>query len=79
MARKEYNGFKVVSAVIPSEQKGYSAAVAVKALALGGAPRFHAILPGQTFKTAHDADLASVQELERLIDVDSEGEPVWAS
>lgn len=76
MARKELNGFEVVSAVIPGEG-GYRAAVAIKALGFSGAPGFHAILPGQTFKTAHDADLAAVAELERLVDVDMDGEPVW--
>lgn len=76
MARKELNGFEVVSAVIPGKG-GYRAAVATKALGFSGAPSFHAILPGQTFKTAHDADLAAVAELERLVDVDTDGEPVW--
>lgn len=76
MARRELNGFEVVSAVIPGEG-GYRAAVAIKALGFSGAPGFHAILPGQTFKTAHDADLAAVSELERLVDVDTDGEPVW--
>ncbi|MDU8558394.1 hypothetical protein RYB05_07195 [Pseudomonas syringae pv. actinidiae] len=61
MARKEYNGFEVVSAVMPSEQ-GYNAAIAIKALGAGGAPRFH----------------AAVQELQRLTGIDAEGEPVWA-
>ncbi|RRV06696.1 hypothetical protein EGJ27_13105 [Pseudomonas sp. v388] len=76
MARKELNGFEVVSAVIPSDGS-YRAAVAIKAMGQGGAPRFHAVLPEETFKTAHDADLAAVRELERLVDVDAEGEPVW--
>mgnify|MGYP001184948101 FL=1 len=76
MARKQYNGFEVVSAVMPSEQ-GYNAAIAVKALGAGGAPRFHALLPDQKFKTADDADLAAVQELQRLVDINAEGEPVW--
>ena len=75
MARTEYEEFEAVSAVIPGEE-GYLAAIAVKARA-GGAPRFHAVLPGQTFKTAHDADLAAVQELERLVNVDAEGELIW--
>ncbi|MBC3955097.1 hypothetical protein [Pseudomonas triticifolii] len=75
MARTEYEEFEAVSAVIPGEE-GYRAAIAVKARA-GGAPRFHAVLPGQTFKTAHDADLAAVQKLERLVNVDAEGELVW--
>ncbi|MCD5995198.1 hypothetical protein KDX38_16040 [Pseudomonas sp. CDFA 602] len=77
MARKEYDEFEAVSAVIPGEQ-GYRAAVAVKARA-GGAPRFHPVLPGETFKTAHEADLAATQELERLASVDAEGELVWGA
>ncbi|MEE3914496.1 hypothetical protein [Pseudomonas viridiflava] len=75
MARKEYEEFEAVSAVMPGEE-GYRAAIAVKARA-GGAPRFHAVLPGQTFKTAHEADLAASAELERLASVDAEGELVW--
>ncbi|MFJ4142293.1 hypothetical protein [Pseudomonas sp. NPDC089734] len=75
MARKEFKEYEAVSAVIPGEG-GYSAAIAVKALDAGGAPRFHPVLPGEKFKTAHDADLAAVRELERLIDVDGEGELV---
>ncbi|RXT91339.1 hypothetical protein B1F69_14345, partial [Pseudomonas syringae] len=77
MARKEYNGFEVVSAVMPSEQ-GYNAAIAVKALGAGGAPRFHALLPDQKFKTAADAELAAVPQLQRLADIDADGAPVWA-
>ncbi|KOP52421.1 hypothetical protein NLO72_05915 [Pseudomonas tremae] len=77
MARKEYNGFEVVSAVMPSEQ-GYRAAIAIKGLGAGGAPRFQALLPEQTFKTADDADLAAAQELQRLTGIDAEGEPLWA-
>ncbi|MCV4288898.1 hypothetical protein OH708_13355 [Pseudomonas capsici] len=78
MARKVFNAFEAVSAVIPGEG-GYRAAIAVKALGAGGAPRFHPVLPGEKFKTAHDADLAATQELERLTDVDAEGELVWAA
>ena len=72
MARKEFNDVEAVSAVIPGEG-GYSAAIAVKALG-AGAPRFHRILDGQTFKTAHEADQAATLELARLVDVDAEGE-----
>jgi hypothetical protein len=78
MARKELNGFEVVSAVIPGDG-AYRAAVAVKAIGVGGAPRFHGVLPGQTFATAHDADAAAVLELERLTGVDDEGQPVWSN
>ncbi len=44
-----------------------------------GAPKFHKILDGQTFKTASDADDAATVQLERLIDVDEEGQLTWAS
>lgn len=72
MARKELNNFEAVSAVVPGEG-GYSAAIAVKALNAGGAPMFNKVLVGQTFKTAHDADVAATGELARLIDIDAEG------
>ncbi|MDB6145634.1 MAG: hypothetical protein JWP80_4678 [Pseudomonas sp.] len=76
MARKEFNDVEAVSAVMPGEG-GYSAAIAVKALNAGGAPRFHRVLDGQTFKTAHEADQAATEELARLIDVNAEGELVF--
>lgn len=44
-----------------------------------GAPQFHKILDGQTFKTASDADDAATVQLERLIGVDEEGQLAWAS
>lgn len=78
MARKEFSHHEVVSAVVPGEA-GYSAAVAVKALDGMGAPRFHKILDGQTFKTADDADQAAAQHLEHLIEVDEEGQLTWAA
>ncbi|MGU9854654.1 hypothetical protein [Pseudomonas sp. LF245] len=78
MARKEFAHHEAVSAVVPGEG-GYSAAVAVKALDGMGAPRFHKILDGQKFKTASDADDAAALQLERLIDVDEEGQLSWAS
>ena len=78
MARKEFAHFEAVSAVIPGAG-GYSAAIAVKALGAGGAPRFHRVLDGQTFKTADDADQAAGQKLEHLIDVDAEGELHWSA
>ncbi len=77
MARKEFAHHEAVSAVVPGEG-GYSAAVAVKALDGMGAPRFHKILDGQTFKTASDADDAAALQLERLVDVDEEGLLSWA-
>lgn len=76
MARKEFQHFEAVSAVVPGEG-GYSAAIAVKALGAGGAPRFHKILPGSTFATAMTADQAACDELEKLADVDADGELVW--
>lgn len=72
MARKELSGFEAVSAVVPGDG-GYDAAIAVKALGAGGAPVFHRVLPGQKFKTAHDADVAASNELMRLIDIDVQG------
>lgn len=77
MARKEFAHHEAVSAVVPGEG-GYSAAVAVKALDGMGAPRFHKILDGQTFKTASDADDAAALQLERLVGVDEEGQLYWA-
>lgn len=76
MARKAFETFEAVSAVVPAEG-GYHAAIAVKALGGSGAPRFHKILDGQVFKTAHDADEAAAKELTRLKDVDEESELVW--
>lgn len=78
MARKEFAHHEAVSAVVPGEG-GYSAAVAVKALDGMGAPRFHKILDGQKFKTASDADDAAALQLERLVDVDEEGQLAWAT
>ncbi|MDD2051506.1 hypothetical protein NPS46_02955 [Pseudomonas putida] len=76
MARKEFAHYEAVSAVIPGTG-GYSAAIAVKALGAGGAPRFERVLDDQTFKTADDADQAAAQKLEQLIDVDAEGQLHW--
>ncbi|WPO99096.1 hypothetical protein SFA35_21200 [Pseudomonas sp. HR96] len=77
MARKVFQQYEAVSAVVPGEG-GYSAAIAVKALVDGGAPRFHRILDEQRFKTADDADQAASARLDALRDVDDEGELVWA-
>ncbi len=52
MARREFTHFEAVSAMVPVEGGGYNAAIAVKALAMGGAPRFHKVLDGQLFKGA---------------------------
>jgi len=76
MARKEFDVFEAVSAVGPGEG-GYSAAIAVKALGAGGAPRFHKVLPGQVFKTALEADDAAMVELQRLNGVSDDAELIW--
>ncbi|MFY0994473.1 hypothetical protein ACOQNR_07745, partial [Pseudomonas juntendi] len=52
MARREFPQFEAVSAMVPAEGGGYHAAIAVKALGMGGAPRFHKVLDGQVFKGA---------------------------
>jgi len=79
MARKQFAHHEAVSALVREEEGGYSAAIAIKALDGMGAPRFHKILDGQTFKTADEADDAAAQQLERLIDVDEEGQLSWAT
>ncbi|WP_296180066.1 hypothetical protein [Pseudomonas sp. UBA1879] len=77
MARKQFQHHEAVSAAVPGEG-GYSAAIAVKGLGAGGAPTFHRVLQEQKFTTALAADQAAVDELERLIDVTSEGELMFA-
>lgn len=77
MARKEFQHYEAVSAAVRGDD-GYSAAIAVKALGAGGAPVFHRVLLDQQFKTALAADQAATEELERLIDVTSEGELMFA-
>ncbi len=77
MARKEFQHHEAVSAAVPGDD-GYSAAIAVKARAMGGAPTFHRVLAEQKFATALAADDAAVKELERLADVTQEGELVFA-
>ncbi|WP_295473874.1 hypothetical protein [uncultured Pseudomonas sp.] len=76
MARRVFQHFEAVTAVIPAPGS-YQAAIAVKALDGGGAPRFHGLLPGQTFSTADEADRAAESELQRLLDVDAAAELVW--
>ncbi|EIK98142.1 hypothetical protein PMM47T1_02714 [Pseudomonas sp. M47T1] len=76
MARREFQHFEAVSAAVPGEG-GYSAAIAVKELGAGGAPRFHKVLADSTFTTALTADQAACDELARLTDVDANGELVW--
>lgn len=77
MARREFPGFEAVSAMVPVEGGGYHAAIAVKALHMGGAPRFHKVLEDQVFKSAMAADEAACAELERLQGVGEEGELAW--
>ncbi|MEX3773535.1 hypothetical protein [Pseudomonas sp. MYb118] len=77
MARKAFEHFEAVSAVVPREGGGYYAAIATKAIGGSGAPRFHKLLEEQTFKTAMDADAAAAVELTRLKGVGEEGELVW--
>ncbi|MGF6393237.1 hypothetical protein [Pseudomonas plecoglossicida] len=76
MARREFPHFEAVSAMVPVEG-GYNAAIAVKALGMGGAPRFHKVLEGQVFKGAMAADEAACSELERLKGVAEDGELIW--
>ncbi|WP_150658565.1 hypothetical protein [Pseudomonas fluorescens] len=76
MARKAFETFEAVSAVIPREG-GYHAAIATKAIGGSGAPRFHKLLEEQTFKTAHEADEAAAKELTRLRDVSEDGDLIW--
>jgi len=76
MARREFEHFEAVSAAVPDEG-GYRAAIAVKQLNAGGAPRFHKVLPDSHFKTALTADQAACDELARLTGVDADGELVW--
>ena len=77
LARREFTHFEAVSAMVPVEGGGYNAAIAVKALGMGGAPRFHKVLDGQVFKGAVAADEAATAELQRLQGVSEEGELVW--
>lgn len=76
MARREFQRFEAVSAMVPGEG-GYSAAIAVKHLHAGGTPRFHKVLDGQLFKSALAADDAACAELARLRDISQDGELLW--
>ncbi|MDO9329158.1 MAG: hypothetical protein Q7U27_10540 [Pseudomonas sp.] len=76
MARKAFDHFEAVSAVVPGEG-GYHAAIAVKAIGGTEAPRFHKVLEGQIFKTANEADLAAAKELTRLKDVKEGADLLW--
>ena len=77
MARKAFETFEAVSAVVPNEGGGYHAAIATKAIGGSGAPRFNRVLEEQTFKTATEADDAAAVQLTHLKGVDDEGGLVW--
>lgn len=76
MARREFQRFEAVSAMVPGEG-GYSAAIAVKQRHAGGTPHFHKVLDGQLFKSALAADDAASGELARLRDISEDGELLW--
>lgn len=77
MARKAFETFEAVSAVVPKDGGGYHAAIATKAIGGSGAPRFNKVLDEQSFKTANEADDAAAKELTRLKGVDDEGGLIW--
>lgn len=77
MARRVFSQFEAVSAMVPAEGGGYHAAIAVKHLVDGGAPRFHKVLDGQHFTSAIAADDAASAVLERLQGVGDEAELLW--
>jgi len=76
MARKAFETFEAVSAVVPREG-GYYAAIATKPIGGSGAPRFNKLLEDQTFKTATEADDAAAKQLTRLKGVGEDGELIW--
>ena len=77
MARKAFETFEAVSAVVPKEGGGYYAAIATKAIGGSGAPRFNKVLEKQVFETATKADEAAAVQLTHLQGVDDEGGLVW--
>jgi len=77
MARKAFETFEAVSAVIPKEGGGYHAAIATKAIGGAGAPRFNKVLEDQTFDTAAKADEAAAVQLTHLKNVSEDGGLVW--
>ncbi|MHC8307063.1 hypothetical protein [Pseudomonas sp. PB3P13] len=76
MARKAFETFEAVSAVVPREG-GYYAAIATKKIGGSGAPRFNKLLEEQTFATASAADDAAAIQLTRLQGVGEDGELIW--
>lgn len=77
MARKAFDTFEAVSALIPKEGGGYHAAIATKAIGGAGAPRFNKVLEEQTFDTANEADEAAAMQLARLKGVSEDGGLIW--
>jgi hypothetical protein len=77
MARKAFETFEAVSAVIPKEGGGYHAAIATKATGGAGAPRFNKVLEEQTFDTAAKADEAAAVQLTHLKGVSEDGGLLW--
>ncbi|ALI11081.1 MULTISPECIES: hypothetical protein [Pseudomonas] len=77
MARKAFETFEAVSAVVPKEGGGYLAAIATKAIGGSGAPRFNKVLEDQSFKTATEADDAAAVLLTHLQGVSEDGGLVW--
>ncbi|WLG94817.1 hypothetical protein [Pseudomonas sp. FP198] len=77
MARKAFETFEAVSAVVPKEGGGYYAAIATKAIGSPDKPRFNKVLEEQTFETAFKADEAAAQQLTHLQGVDEDGGLVW--
>lgn len=71
MARKAFETFEAVSAVVPREG-GYYAAIATKTIGGSGAPRFNKLLEEQTFKT-FQADEAAALRLTHLKGVSEDG------
>ncbi|QAY87810.1 hypothetical protein SAMN04489798_5893 [Pseudomonas arsenicoxydans] len=76
MARKAFDHFEAVSAVVPREG-GYYAAIATKPIGGSGAPRFNKLLEDQTFKTAKEADEAAALRLTHLKGVKEDGDLIW--
>lgn len=79
MARKAFETFEAVSAVVPREGGGYYAAIATKAIGGSGAPRFNKLFEDQAFKTAMEADDAAAVRLTHLQGVSEDGGLVWKS
>ncbi|KHK64397.1 MULTISPECIES: hypothetical protein [Pseudomonas] len=77
MARKAFETFEAVSAVVPKEGGGYYAAIATKAIGSAEKPRFNKVLEEQTFETAAKADEAAAVQLTHLQGVEEDGGLVW--